>query len=51
MPSYVILVTADVVGLYPSILEEESLKALHEKLEEKVEKKPPSLDFVKLNLC
>ena len=51
MPSNVILVIADAVGPYPSIPDEESLKALCEKLEEKVEKKPPSSDFVKLNLC
>ena len=42
------LVTADVVGLYPSITHETCLKALNEKLEEKVEKQIPSSDFVNM---
>ena len=45
VPSNVILVTANVVDLFPSILDEARLKALYEKLEESVEKKPPSSDF------
>ena len=43
-----ILVTANVVGLYPSIRHEAGLKALYEKLEEKVEKKIPSSDLVNM---
>ena len=42
------LVTADVVGLDPSITHETGSKALYEKLEEKVEKKIPSSDFVNM---
>ena len=45
VPSNVILVTANVVDLFPSILDEARLKALYEKLEDSVEKKPPSSDF------
>ena len=48
VPSNAILVTADVVGLYPSIPHEAGLEALYEKLEERVEKKIPSSDLVKL---
>ena len=42
IPSNAILVTADVVGLYPSIPHDAGLKALYEKLEERTEKKIPS---------
>ena len=45
VPSNVILVTADVVDLFPSIPDEARLKALYEKLEESVGKKSPSSDF------
>ena len=45
VPSNFILVTADVVDLFPSIPDEASLKALYKKLEESMEKKPPSSDF------
>ena len=48
-PSNAILVTADVVGLYPSIPHEAGLEALYEKLEERVEKKIPSSDLVNMD--
>ena len=48
VPSNAILVTANVVGLYPSIPHEAGLEALHEKLEERVEKKILSSDSIKL---
>ena len=48
MPSNAILVTADVVGLYPRISHEAGLEALYEKLEERVEKKIPSSDLVNM---
>ena len=48
MPSNAILVTADVVGLYPNILHEAGLEALYEKLEERVEKETPSSDFANI---
>ena len=47
VPSNSILVTADVVGLYPSIPHEVGLEALYEKLEERVENKIPSSDLIK----
>ena len=46
VPYNAILITADVVGLYPSIPHEADLEALYEKLEERAEKKIPSLDLV-----
>ena len=46
--SNAILVTADVVGLYPSIPHEAGLEALYEKLQERVEKKIPSSDLVNM---
>ena len=46
----VILVTVDVVRKYPSILYDSSLKALHEKLEEKEVKKIPSTDLVNMSV-
>ena len=48
VPSNAILVTVDVVGLCCSILHEASLKALYEKLGERVEKKIPYLDLVNM---
>ena len=42
------LVTADVVGLYPSIPHDTGLKTLYEKLEEKTEKKIPSGNLVEM---
>ena len=39
VPSYTILVTADVVGLYLSIPHPSGLQALYKKLEERVQKK------------
>ena len=41
-----ILVTADVVRLYPSIPHDAGLKALHEKLEERNDKSLPTADLV-----
>ena len=43
-----ILVTADVVGLYPSISHDAGLKALHEKLEERNDKSVPTADLVNM---
>ena len=48
VPSNAILVTADAVGLYPSISHEAGLEALYEKLVERVEKKIPSSDLVSM---
>ena len=48
IPPNAILVTADVVGLYPSIPHDAGLKALYEKLEERTEKKIPSVDLVEM---
>ena len=48
VPSNAILVTANVVGLYPSIPHEAGLEALYEKLEERVEKKIPSSDLLNM---
>ena len=39
-------VTADVVDLYPSIPHDAGLKALYENLEERSDKKVPSVDLV-----
>ena len=46
IPEDVFLVTADVVGLYPSIPHDVGVKALYEKLEERSDKKVPSGDLV-----
>ena len=46
--SNAILVTADVVGLYPSIPHKAGLEALYKKLQERVEKKIPSSDLVNM---
>ena len=43
-----ILVTADVVRLYPSIPHDAGLKALHEKLEERNDKSLPTADLVSM---
>ena len=48
VPSNAILVTVDVVGLCRSILHEANLKALYEKLGERVEKKIPYSDLVNM---
>ena len=48
IPPNAILVTADVVGLYPSIPYDAGLKALYEKLEERTEKKIPSVNLVEM---
>ena len=48
IPQNSILVTADVVGLYPSIPHQGGLKALFEKLEERQDKKIPSNELVKM---
>ena len=39
IPSNVIIVTVDVVGLYPSVPHDAGLQALYEKLEERRDKK------------
>ena len=46
IPEDAFLVTADVVGLYPSIPHDAGYKALYEKLEEISDKKVPSADLV-----
>lgn len=48
MPSNAILVTADVVGLYPSIPHEDGLQYLHDRLEKREVKEVSSDDLVKL---
>ena len=48
IPSNAILVTADVVGLYPSIPHDAGLQALYEKLEERADKKISSTDLVEM---
>ena len=48
IPSNALLVTADVVGLYPSISHNAGLQALYEKLEEKADKKIPLTDLVEM---
>ena len=48
VPSNAILVTVDVVGLYPSISHDAGLKALHEKLEERNDKGVPAADLVNM---
>ena len=49
MPSNAILVTVDVVGLYPSISHEAGLKALYEKLEGREGRKIPLSDLVNMS--
>lgn len=46
LPSYAILLTADVGGLYPSISHDSGLTAMYEKLEESEVKEIPSADLV-----
>ena len=48
IPEDAVLVTADVVGLHPSIPHDAGLKALYEKLEERSDKKVPSADLVEM---
>ena len=48
IPDNAILVTADVVGLYPSIHHEAGLRALKEALDRRKEKKISSEDLVKM---
>ena len=48
VPSNTILITADVVGLHPSIPHEVGLLDLYEKLKERVEKKVPFSDLVNM---
>ena len=48
VPPNAILVTADVVSLYPSIPHDAGLKALHEKLEERNDKSVPTADLVNM---
>ena len=48
VPFDAIVVTADVLGLYPTIPHEVSLKALYVKLEERARKKIPSSDLVNM---
>ena len=48
IPDNAILVTADVVGLYPSVPHEDGLKYLFEKLEERDVKKVSSEDLVEM---
>ena len=46
IPEDAFLVTADVVGVYPSIPHVVGLKAIYEKLGERSDKKVPSTDLV-----
>ena len=46
IPKDAFLVTADVVGLYPSIPHDVGLKALYEKVEERSDKNVPHADLV-----
>ena len=48
VPDNAIMVTADVVGLYPSIPHDEGLDALKDRLEKRVDKKVPTADLVKM---
>ena len=48
IPFNVILVTANVVGLYPSIPHDAGLQALFERLEERADKKIPSTNLVEM---
>ena len=48
IPSNAILVTANVVGLYPSIPHDAGLQALFERLEERADKKIPSTNLVEM---
>ena len=48
VPPNAILVTADAVGLYPSVLHDAGLKTLHEKLEERNDKSVPMTDLVNM---
>ena len=48
VPANATLVTADVVGLYPSILHVAGLKAWHKKLEERNDESVPTADLVNM---
>ena len=48
IPSNAILVTAVVVGLYPSIPRDAGLQVLYEKSEERTDKKIPYTDLVEM---
>ena len=48
IPSNSILVTADIVGLYPSISHDSGLNAIKEALEKRVRKSVPTSDILKL---
>ena len=48
VPANAILVTANVVGLYPSIPHDAGLKALHDKSEERNDKSVPTADLVNM---
>ena len=48
VPPNAVLVTADAVGLYPSVLHDAGLKTLHEKLEERNDKSVPMTDLVNM---
>ena len=48
IPSNAVLVTAGIVGLYPSIPHDAGLQALYEKLEERAHKNIPSTDLVEM---
>ena len=48
VPANAILVTANVIGLYPSMPHDAGLKALHEKSEERNDKSVPTADLVNM---
>ena len=48
VPENAILVTADVVGLYPSIPHEDGLEALYTKLEEQEDKRIATEDILQI---
>ena len=48
VPDNAILITADVVGLYPSILHNEGLEVLQKQLDNFYEKSIPTEDLVKM---
>ena len=48
IPCNVVLVTADIVDLYPSIIHDPGIQVLYEKLEERTDKKIPSTELVEI---
>ena len=46
LPKGALLVTADVVGLYPSIPHEDGLRAIRKKLDSRQNKKVPTEDLI-----